>query len=130
MPVISVTINKKFVSPLCRTCAELQCKNVSYNEPCKHTVDQRKLIGFFDEVELIAAVNNGYKLLNPTETHVYQVTSHNDPEFKGNDFIKRQIFMKTLYSDPADYNDQVLRQLQQDGVIHAYQIDGQKILIK
>jgi hypothetical protein len=66
------------------------------------------LYSFFDEIELIHAVNLGYKILNVYETHVYGKTSFNDPTFKGNEFIRRQIYMKSLYSAPSDYNDKVL----------------------
>jgi hypothetical protein len=47
------------------------------------------LTSFFDEVELICAINNGYKIIKTHETHLYNITSHNDPTFKGNEFIQR-----------------------------------------
>ena len=72
---------------------------MNYNAPCEHNDDERALYGFFDEVELIHAVNLGYLILDVYETHLYQTTSFNDPDFGGNAFIKRQMFMKSLHSD-------------------------------
>lgn len=99
IPVIALNINDKFLAPKCRTCAELKCKNMNYNAPCEHNDDERALYGFFDEVELIHAVNLGYLIMDVYETHLYQTTSFNDPDFGGNAFIKRQMFMKSLHSD-------------------------------
>ena len=84
-----LTLNDKFLAPLCRTCAELKSKNIDHNDKCKHSNDQRALFGFFDEVELIHAINVGYEILEVYQTHLYQITSFNDKEFKGNDFIRR-----------------------------------------
>jgi len=89
IPVICVTIENKFLAPLCRTCAKMKCKDMSYNVPCSHNESERAIYGFFDEIELIHAINLGYQILEIYETHLYQITSLNDPNFKGNEFIKR-----------------------------------------
>lgn len=58
--VLNVKIENKLLAPVCRTCAELKCKDMNYNKSCNHSVEERALYGFFDEVEILHAMLYGY----------------------------------------------------------------------
>ncbi|CAL5976270.1 Conserved_hypothetical protein [Hexamita inflata] len=122
-PVLCVNINNKLLSPLCRTCADQKCKDVKNNTICTHNEEERALYGFFDEIELIHAVNLGYKILEVYQTHLYQTTTFNDNNFKGNEYMKHLIYQKTLNSDAKDYTEDVLEQLKQDNIICEYKLN-------
>jgi hypothetical protein len=113
MPCLSCKINGKLLNVLCRTCGELQSKDIHANETCSHTDSERELYGFFADVELIHAIHLGYKLTKVYQTIVYNTTANNCAAFQGRTFIKQCMYYKTLYSDVHDYNDEVLRGLKQ-----------------
>lgn len=72
-PVLPARINKKLVFTLCSSCAvTLQ------QTECKHTTDERKLIGTWITEELYAAISRGYKVLEIHEIwHYEQVAQYN-----------------------------------------------------
>ncbi|CAL5977910.1 Conserved_hypothetical protein [Hexamita inflata] len=129
-PVLCVNINNKLLSPLCRTCADQKCKDVKNNTVCTHNEEERALYGFFDEIELIHAINLGYKILEVFQTHLYQTTTFNDDKFKGNEYMKHLVYQKTLNSDVKDYNEDVLEQLKQDNIICEYKLNQNEVQIK
>ncbi|CAL6094654.1 Conserved_hypothetical protein [Hexamita inflata] len=125
-PVLCLNINNKLLSPLCRTCADTMCKDVKNNAKCTHNEDERALYGFFDEIELIHAINLGYQILEVFQTHLYQTTSFNDNNFKGNQYMKHLVYYKTLNSGVKDYTEDVLEQLKQAQVINNYTLQLNK----
>ncbi|CAL6011515.1 Conserved_hypothetical protein [Hexamita inflata] len=82
-PVLCVNINNILLSSLCRTCADQKCKDVKNNNIYTYNEEERALYGFFDEIELIHAINLGYKILEIFQTHLYQTTTFYDDKFKG-----------------------------------------------
>jgi hypothetical protein len=56
LPVLPVVIDGKLMFPLCRSCAQ------ENNDNCDHTDEERMLIGTWTTIELVAALERGYKL--------------------------------------------------------------------
>jgi hypothetical protein len=54
MPLLSVVNDEKLMFPLCRLCTQ--------ENNCKHTEKKRTLIGTWTTIELIEAIERGYKL--------------------------------------------------------------------
>ncbi|XP_040276243.1 uncharacterized protein LOC120991509 [Bufo bufo] len=55
-PVLPVKLNKKLMFPLCYTCA-LSCQK----DICSHTDDERSLTGTWCTIEIVLAVEKGYR---------------------------------------------------------------------
>ena len=54
---------------------------------CNHTEEERMIYGYFDEVELIHAVNLGYIIKKVFKTVLWCNTSFNTPSYHGQKFI-------------------------------------------
>ncbi|KAH0573037.1 hypothetical protein SS50377_25155 [Spironucleus salmonicida] len=114
-PVLGCHICNKLLFPLCRTCAEQQCLYVNNHKSCKDNNEQRYLTGFWHETELINTLYEGYKFREIYETHTYQVSTFNDNEYQGGNFINSEMFNKTLNPDQDVYKDEDdLKQLAND----------------
>ena len=84
MPVLPVrTASKKLMFPLCRTCAAAE-----QQEPCKHNPEERQLSGTWTHVELLKAVEKGYKIVSVDE--VWEWSEWSSELFSGymNTFFK------------------------------------------
>ena len=51
---------------------------------------------------------------------IFENTAFNTKEFKGTDFIRKLMYKKTLFSDPAEYSNEVLEGLVKGKVIDSY----------
>ncbi|CAL6102645.1 Conserved_hypothetical protein [Hexamita inflata] len=126
-PCLGVKINGKLLFPLCRTCAQNQACDMSNKAVCTHSVEQRVLYGYFPDCEMIQAIHLGYRIQQVYETIIYQKSAYNTPEFVGNKYVQKLTYFKTLNSDAADYNKEVLQAL--DDIID-FKLVGQKVFIK
>ena len=108
------TAEKKLVFPLCRTCAEEQ-----QLDPCRHDDDQRTLAGTWTHVELIKAVELGYRVRSVSE--VWHWDQWTDGLFSP--YVKRFYTVKEEASGwpdwvktPQDREQHLQQVLQRDGV--------------
>ncbi|XP_072285343.1 uncharacterized protein [Pyxicephalus adspersus] len=62
-PILPVKLNKKLMFPICYTCALN-----SQKDTCNHTDEERSLTGTWCTVELVLAVEKGYRI-----GHVYEI---------------------------------------------------------
>ncbi|XP_074604063.1 uncharacterized protein LOC141857463 [Brevipalpus obovatus] len=69
IPVLPSKIGKKLIFTLCKTCAELQAKS------CTHNEKDRSLMGTWTTVELLAAIQHGYKVMDIIEVLHYEKSS-------------------------------------------------------
>eukprot|EP00702_Spironucleus_salmonicida_P002124 EST43415.1 hypothetical protein SS50377_16876 [Spironucleus salmonicida] len=114
-PFLGTNICGKLLYPLSSTCSGQKCLDANNHTRCNHNEDEIIHKGFWHETELINALYEGYKFGDIYETHTYQISSFNDNEYQGGDFINSQMFNQTLNSDEDDYKDEtVLKQLAND----------------
>ena len=74
-PVLPYKTNNKLMFPLCRTCAE-QCDST---KPCKHDKEEdRALVGTWVSIELFAALERGYRILDVYEVWNFPETTRYD----------------------------------------------------
>jgi hypothetical protein len=71
MPVLPVRVNKKLVFPICALCAK-----IANQESCEHSDKERALTGTWISVELIKAVELGYKIQHIIEVLHFEQTSN------------------------------------------------------
>jgi hypothetical protein len=71
MPVLPVRVNKKLVFPTCALCAK-----IANQESCEHSDKERALTGTWISVELIKAVELGYKIQHNIEVLHFEQTSY------------------------------------------------------
>lgn len=57
-PVLPYRCNNKLTFPLCRTCAD-----TSQQEPCSHSADERAINGTWVSIELMKALEKGYRVV-------------------------------------------------------------------
>ena len=69
LPVLPLHCNNKMVYPLCRTCAE------NNSSTCNHSREERALIGTWVTVEVNAALDLGYEMLDVYEIWHFEETS-------------------------------------------------------
>ncbi|CAL6106809.1 Conserved_hypothetical protein [Hexamita inflata] len=60
---------------------------------CTHSVEQRVLYGYFPDCEMIQAIHLGYRIQKVYETIIYQNSAYNTPEFIGNKYIQKLIYL-------------------------------------
>ena len=58
---------------------------------------------------------------------IFENTAFNTKEFKGTDFIRKLMYKKTLFSDPAEYSNEVLEGLVKGKVIDSYELNGEDV---
>ncbi|XP_055387941.1 uncharacterized protein LOC129616346 [Condylostylus longicornis] len=71
-PVLPLKQNNKLMFSLCRSCSEEKC----LEECCPHSDEERALIGTWVIVEVVKAIQKGYKVLEIYEVWVYQTTKY------------------------------------------------------
>ena len=70
-------MNQKLLSPLCRTCADLQ-----QTTPCVHNTEERVLEGTWVTDEIKVACRKGYQIISIYEVRHFNTTSQYDPASK------------------------------------------------
>ena len=82
-PVLPYRTKDKLMFPLCKTCTDTLNQN-----PCTHTEQERAILGTWCHVELMKAIEKGYKILKIHE--VWHFPVHTDELFKEyvNTFLK------------------------------------------
>ena len=92
-PVLPYKCNNKLMFPLCRTCAE-RCDP---SQKCTHSEDdERTLVGTWVSIELKAALEKGYELLDVYEVwHFPETTQYDKKTGEGGIFTKYiDVFLK------------------------------------
>ncbi|XP_049332872.1 uncharacterized protein LOC125801098 isoform X1 [Astyanax mexicanus] len=82
-PVLPFRVKSKLLFPLCRMCAELQ------QQICNHTDEERALTGTWASIEVLKALEKGYRVLKVFE--IWHFPNQTDELFA--DYIK--MFLKT-----------------------------------
>ena len=82
-PVLPYRTKDKLMFPLCKTCADTLNQS-----PCTHTDQERAILSTWCHVELVKAIEKGYKILKIHE--VWHFPEHTDELFKEyvNTFLK------------------------------------------
>ena len=120
-PVLPYRTQGKLMFPLCKTCAD------TLNKTCTHSDQERSILGTWCHVELLKAIEKGYRILKIHE--VWHFPTHTDELFKEyvNTFLK-------IKQEASGYPKDCVTEEQKQAYIDAYyehegiHLDPEKII--
>ena len=113
VPCLPSRINGRLKFVSCRKCAERELTSA-----CKHTENERALVGVWCTPEIMEALHRGYKLLKIYECYSYSESSQYDPNQKSGGLFSEQVnlFMK-IKTEASGYPPWVENNLQKASYI-------------